>query len=91
MLYYITDTHTLSITVCGQVDSSVLQSAAHFVVGGRPAPDGAWPWMAGVYYLGQYRCGGVLIDDQVTFAFFLTSSPSLPCLSVNYCTGCVTA
>ena len=47
------------------MDSSVLQAAAHFVVGGVPAPEGAWPWMAGLYYLGQYRCGAILIDNQV--------------------------
>ena len=56
------------------MDSSVLQTAAHFVVGGTPAPEGAWPWMAGLYYLGLYRCGAVLIDNQVGTIFCLSVS-----------------
>ena len=37
---------------------------AAFVVGGEYAPEYRWPWMVGIYYLGVFRCGGVLIDSQ---------------------------
>ena len=47
---------------CGHVSESVLDSGRAFIVGGDIAREGAWPWMAGLYYHGIFRCGAVLID-----------------------------
>ena len=49
---------------CGHVSASVLNSGSAFVVGGVIARQGAWPWMAGLYYHGRFRCGAVLIDSH---------------------------
>ena len=35
---------------------------AAFIIGGELASQGDWPWMGGLYYLGEFRCGVTLID-----------------------------
>ena len=39
-----------------------------FIIGGDLAPEGAWPWMGGLYYRGAFVCGVVLIDEYVAIS-----------------------
>ncbi|XP_016529116.1 acrosin [Poecilia formosa] len=34
------------------------------IIGGRDAPEGAWPWQASIQFLGTHFCGGTIISSK---------------------------
>uniref|UniRef100_A0A3P9QGJ1 Acrosin n=1 Tax=Poecilia reticulata TaxID=8081 RepID=A0A3P9QGJ1_POERE len=34
------------------------------IIGGRDAPEGAWPWQASIQFLGTHFCGGTIISNK---------------------------
>ena len=55
---------TCAEVTCGKVSEAVQSGSSAFIVGGNVADDGAWPWVAGLYYHGLFRCGAVLISEH---------------------------
>ena len=55
---------TCSELNCGLVSQSAHSETFAFIVGGNLAPEGAWPWVAGLYYHGEFRCGAVLVSEH---------------------------
>jgi hypothetical protein len=56
---------TMSLCACGGVPSETHEEtteSASAVIGGQESPPHAWPWHVEVRTLGDYRCGGALVD-----------------------------
>uniref|UniRef100_A0A3P9QGF8 Acrosin n=1 Tax=Poecilia reticulata TaxID=8081 RepID=A0A3P9QGF8_POERE len=47
-------------TSCGKRKLAVPPGASR-IIGGRDAPEGAWPWQASIQFLGTHFCGGTII------------------------------
>ena len=48
-------------SVCGEREVTFLTP---FIVGGTMSPQGKWPWVVSISFLGKDICGGVLVGDR---------------------------
>uniref|UniRef100_A0A3P9QGL7 Acrosin n=1 Tax=Poecilia reticulata TaxID=8081 RepID=A0A3P9QGL7_POERE len=48
---------------CGKRKLAVPPGASR-IIGGRDAPEGAWPWQASIQFLGTHFCGGTIISNK---------------------------